>query len=579
MGIEKIILLILMVLPYGFIGFELGNLIAVTVGIIYMFFKCEIVGDKKFILLTIIYFILGIVSTLLSDDILNAMVGIGPYLSLGVYYIVFNNICSDDNKQKKLLEYIVYIISGLSIVFIIVQCKIFNVRLEGAIGYANSYSLILLITIYLNNSILKNKYNNYINIILVTSILFTGSRTTMIFYIIYLGFELYKKEYIYIKDSILNNIIGLSMYILIDSYIGIVILLFPFIVMAINKLYNIKFKKDILVVLIIMGVVSIIIIPNNTFQRIKGISIKNGSFQERLVLFEDGVNAIIKQPKGYGINSYEKEIVYNHTANYQYSYIHNSLLQVSFELGIIGGLILVLLFIYGGKIIYINKGFSVDFIIYIIFILHSLMDFDFSFVTLIAIFTLLISINGQRENIVLIESKILIKWGYLVILTIIISISINEGMIMLGKTTLNKGNYEETKKIINNVPVKDYKAYSILADAYKAEYDDTNKKETLIIALDYNKTALEKNNRNSNIKWNIAYCYKELGDIERYIELMKNLSVANKYNKEYYDEFYKTISSINEESMQDEILEWIKNEFNKNKDNINSKSIYMKNQI
>lgn len=578
MWMEKVIFLILMILPYGFIGFDLGNIIALTLGIIYISFKGRIVGNKNFILIAALYLFIGIMTVLIGDKQLNSIVGVSPYLSILVYYVVFNNIFTDDRKVENLIKYIVYVISGISIVFIIIQCKIFDVRLEGAIGYANSYALILLITIYLNNKIVKNN-NKYINIILVASLLFTGSRTTMICYVVYIAFELYKKDYNYIKNSILNNLIGIIFYILLEGYIGILLLILPFIIIVINQLYKIRLNKKLIVALILMGFLFVIFIPNNTFERIKNISINNGSLQERLVLFEDGINAIINKPMGYGINSYEKEIVYNHTANYQYNYVHNSILQVGFETGIIGAIMLLLIFIYGGKLIYVNNGFNIDFIIYTLFILHSFMDFDFSFVSVIALFTLLISVNDKNRQSFKIERKSIIRLGCLFISAILIFIGINEGMSTLAKTVLNKGEYEKAKKIISKVPIKDYKTYSILGDTYKIEYDITNKEEALIKSLDYNKKSLERDIRNSNIKWNIAYCYKELGDIEKYIESMKELSEANKYNKEYYDEFYNTISSLNVANKYDEVLSWIKNELEQNKNNINSKSIYMKNQI
>lgn len=578
MWIEKVIFLILMILPYGFIGFDLGNIIALTLGIIYIFFKGRIVGNKKFILIAVLYFFIGIITVLIGDKQLNSIVGVAPYLSILVYYVVFNNIFTDDRKVENLIKYIVYVISVISIIFIIIQCKIFDVRLEGAIGYANSYALILLITIYLNNKIVINN-NKFINIILVTSLLFTGSRTTMICYVVYLAFELYKKDYNYIKNSILNNLIGVILYILLEGYIGILLLILPFIIVGINQLYKIRLKKKLIVALSLACVLFVIFIPNNTFERIKNISINNGSLQERLVLFEDGINAIINKPMGYGINSYEREIVYSHTANYQYNYVHNSILQVGFETGIIGAIMLLLIFIYGGKLIYVNNGFNIDFIIYTLFILHSFMDFDFSFVSVIALFTLLISVNDKNRQSFELERKSIIRLGCLFISAILIFIGINEGMSTLVKTVLNKGEYEKAKKIISKIPIKDYKTYSILGDTYKVEYDITNKEEALIKSLDYNKKSLERDIRNSNIKWNIAYCYKELGDIEKYIESMKDLSEANKYNKEYYDEFYNTISSLNVANKYDEILSWIKNELDQNKNNINSKSIYMKNQI
>lgn len=578
MWIEKVIFLILMILPYGFIGFDLGNIIALTLGIIYIFFKGRIVGNKKFILIATLYFFIGIITVLIGDKQLNSIVGVAPYLSILVYYVVFNNIFTDDRKVENLIKYIVYVISVISIIFIIIQCKIFDVRLEGAIGYANSYALILLITIYLNNKIVINN-NKFINIILVTSLLFTGSRTTMICYVVYLAFELYKKDYNYIKNSILNNLIGVILYILLEGYIGILLLILPFIIVGINQLYKIRLKKKLIVALSLACVLFVIFIPNNTFERIKNISINNGSLQERLVLFEDGINAIINKPMGYGINSYEREIVYSHTANYQYNYVHNSILQVGFETGIIGAIMLLLIFIYGGKLIYVNNGFNIDFIIYTLFILHSFMDFDFSFVSVIALFTLLISVNDKNRQSFELERKSIIRLGCLFISAILIFIGINEGMSTLVKTVLNKGEYEKAKKIISKIPIKDYKTYSILGDTYKVEYDITNKEEALIKSLDYNKKSLERDIRNSNIKWNIAYCYKELGDIEKYIESMKDLSEANKYNKEYYDEFYNTISSLNVANKYDEILSWIKNELDQNKNNINSKSIYMKNQI
>lgn len=111
------------------------------------------------------------------------------------------------------------------------------------------------------------------------------------------------------------------------------------------------------------------------------------------------------------------------------------------------------------------------------------MDFDFTFVTLVALWVLLISMNSEKEIIIDLRSNTKFektkKFGSYICIAGIIILTLIEGNIMISKICLNNGNYTLARKILLINPTNDWRVDSYLADTYKQQYDETSDKQYL----------------------------------------------------------------------------------------------------
>ncbi len=83
------------------------------------------------------------------------------------------------------------------------------------------------------------------------------------------------------------------------------------------------------------------------------------------------------------------------TLKYTSTEAHNSILQIFVESGIIGGMAVCILI----GIVLIKNKYSVIKLVFIMFILHGLTDLNFSFLTCLIVFTMLIAIMENEKNI------------------------------------------------------------------------------------------------------------------------------------------------------------------------------------
>lgn len=575
-----VFLLLVIVFPYNSTGFNFGNLIIIFISLLYLLFVKKIKVNKNICLLSAIFFLIGVLSIFISNNSINSISGLSTYLSPLVFYFIWQNILKDEIKERnKIIAQIGYIITISASMYILLQCGIKNLRVYGNISYANTYALILLIGMYINNINKYSKYRNICEIVLLIGIFSTGSRTTLIYLAIYMIFRYFTNKDFNIKDSILNICFSIISFILIDGYLTLAVLILPIVFIIGKTLYSKKVDKKLIILPIVISGLFLLLSQNYIVDRLSNINLKQGTLQERFIIFEDTANLIIDKPLGYGINTFENKILTNQSAYYGVKYPHNSILQIGFEVGILGIICFILLFISCLVYMIKNNKFKEGELIFIISFLHSLLDFDFSFVLMIALWMLIFVINEDKNkrNIDL-ELNKLVK-GINVIFIVLISTMVYQEIVIWSGTIANKkGNFELASNISEFALFREERIDNVIIDSQVGIYNLNNKKEELIKILD----TLNYDRDNIILKWKLAYVYSELEDKEKSIEVFDDILESQPYYFEAYKEYYNVLKKYYDESndtLYSDKIEEVKNKFYQSLSTLNPKSQYIKNQL
>ncbi|WP_289130771.1 O-antigen ligase [uncultured Clostridium sp.] len=578
--LNLIFLILLLVFPYNVTGFNFGNLIIMFLGIIFLFISKKIMGNRYLILIMIAYALSGIISIFFIDSSINSISGLSTYFAPFIFYLIWNNILNrEDNEGETILKYIVYILGISSLVFILIQCGIKNLRVYGNVSYANTYALILLTGIYLNTIVNDRKYKNIIEVIFFIGIFATGSRTTIACLIVYITLRSFINKSINIKETILNISLSVISFILIDNYIEIVIFTLPILFIVGKWIYNKKISKFIVLIPIILSVLMLIITPNYIINRLSNISLKQGTLQERFIIFEDTIKCIVDKPMGYGINTYENTILSNQSAFYGIKYSHNSILQVGFESGVLSSIALILLFIVSLMVIFKGNKFKDGAIVFCIVFLHSLLDFDFSFVLVIALWMLVIVINEQKNNNnINISLNKYYKFVHVIFIIIILPIVFQE-VVVWTSTIYNKNDKYSLSKDISRLSIfKDYRIDELYIDSCLGMYYLNKDKVDLEKAIEL----INENDESIKVIWNSIYIYELLDKKKEVIEGYDKLLALQPYYFEVYKNYYITLKKYYVESNENyynEKIEELENVFYSNLKSLNSNAKYIYNQL
>lgn len=591
------------IIPTSIIGDNLSYIISSFIGIIYFFINIEKIKENKYFYICLLMFITTLITQLFISPYIESLAGSFLYLNMPIYYLVYKSIFSkqDENEVFKNIIIAILIVGIISLIY---QGLYLDVRLYGNLGYANSYALLLLSGLYLNKIRDKDNISNVTDIILLILILYTGSRTTLILLLIYIGYDIYrsfktnKKENI--NTLIKNLIISFILYILLEKLRLIAIFILPVLYILYKVIKDIRINNKIYYCLGIIGLSILLLSNTNTVNRIKNISLKTGTFQERLVYYEDSIKTIIENPLGNGINTFQYKSYNDASAFYDVKYIHNSFLQVLYDNGMINFILFMLIIIIGIISIIKSKVKYKNYLAlaYISILGHSLLDFDLSFTTLIILIVFLIVLSEENTNNkkdkILIKTKenqkIIIKLEkilYSLILIFILYLGIVEGGLILGKLFLNR-NDNLASSILKNVNKisfnKDYRGYFYRADALRNIYNEesSGNKEYLEEAIDELKISREINSYDPRVLWNISYLYEKIGDSQNALKYGQEvLEVERFYPGAYikqYDYLMKLYGETEDKKYENQIKE-LEDLYYKNYKEINKKAIYMNNQL
>lgn len=577
MNFNIIIGILPFIIPYTYLGENLSSLLLSIIGLVYLFFnnnKEDI--NKKFMISLMLLNIVAIVSLIFNNFSYDSFSGYTIYLNMIIYYIIYSKI---NKESTNVLRDIVYIVAGLCVIFIIIQGLYNNIRIYGNIGYANSYALLLFVAYFFNILREKDKFVDIIEIVLVIGILYTGSRTTLILLLGSYIFRLIQKDE---KFNLQNPIFAFIIYYVCSLLNLKALLVVPIIIYVYWQIKNIKINKFIIIALAIMSVGIFTLGSSNTTDRLKNISLKNASLQERFVYYEDSLKSIKNKPMGEGINTFKYKSYKDSSAFYDVKYIHNSIIQIAYDIGVIGSIIFIIILIFSVTLLIRNRGNKLVILLFLFIIIHSLLDFDMAYGTFGIILVMLVSLYGEGGKDTIKFSKFL----SIPIITVLAFVSLYEGTLYLGNAMLvnnkNKGS-DTCLNIADKISFGvDYRSLFLHSSVYKNFYDENNDNKNLDKSLDYLMESYNINNENPLIIWNIVYINQKLDNEDEVIKYMDDLINLEKYNPEVYNLFYDYFNDKYKNTNNNDykkICDEINNKKEEAKSTRNNKAIYLKNQI
>lgn len=596
---ETIIGILPFIIPSSILKENLGSLILFLVGSVFIVKNKNKIKESKYFFILVIMWISILISQVIVSPYIESISGSFLYLNMAIYYLIYGCILKGENKDE-ILKYILLLMSAVSIFYIAYHGLYQGIRIFGNIGYANSYAVLHLTGLYLNRIRAKDKFTDIIEIILYMALLFTGSRTTIILSVVYIIYKLYidkRNNNIKLVYSLEPIALATVLYIILDRLRLIGIFILPLILIFYILIKNLKFKDKIYYILGIVAIIGLLLSNSNTINRIKNISLNNGSLQERFVYYEDSINSIINHPIGNGINMFQYKLYKDATVFYDVKYIHNSLLQVAYDAGIINLLIFISVILIGLiKLFGSRNNYKIYLILaYLTILIHSLLDFDLSFSTFPIILIMLVVLGdieelkgskkkvGTRDN----EKQVFSLSKYFYIATSVASLYfiIFEGSIVIGNYLIdaNSNLAEKIFSFSNTISFKrDYRGYFNKAQVNKILYDKSNDEKYMLDALELLETSKEINPYDPMITWNLSYIYEVLGEEEKALNYGQEVLEIERFYPGAYIKQYDYLMRLYGETRDKKYEEQIKDleEFYyKSYNDLNKRAKYMNNQL
>lgn len=369
-------------------------------GILYKVIKKKkiIFPTGKNIVFIIIYLLSFLIVELYAVD--KGMNALAFFKNLSIFLFILLYLQFEDSNKSIMDRFKIIQVSACATVIyclffmLIPESNIFfGNRLQGTFYYANSYGLFLLIgtiTLFCSE---KHSWKDYVMLfILFVGILLTNSRAIIILTVIAL-----------IVTSFFNK----------------------------QKL-NQKIVLIVCFVLLFVGMYTF----TKMEKRLNTDMASSSEFLTRLLYYTDALEMIKENPFGYGYEGWYYKQAEIQTGVYDTKYVHNSLLQVLLDVGIIPTIFLVILLastFFGKKQNYFSR------IIMFLLIAHSMIDIDFEYIYFILI--LVIFIEFQCKEFRLDKS-------YYLILIMLVALGIWYCMLFISDAYFSSKDYESAIKII-----------------------------------------------------------------------------------------------------------------------------------
>lgn len=337
----------------------------------YLFYRRDIVvyDNIHFILMIFIVFMYLFVC-LFAIDKGMALIGFFKQLSILMFIIILMQFDKEErNELLLLIPFLGILMIGISMMgyFILVMKSFFiiNGRIGGFFQYPNTFALFLLIgcvVLYMHRDFYTN--SNVFLLILLIGIILTGSRA------------------IYILTAIM--------------------LIY---VMKNNPKYIKKILIFVTTLILIVALINLLKIDIKVLKRLTQFSFSSSTLLGRMLYYKDGIKVLLSRPLGLGYLGYYFLEPSIQTGVYSIRFIHNDLLQIALDIGIIP----CIMFIY----IIISSLFSQNVkkenkIILGLIIAHSLFDFDLQYIAIFLILILCIDIyDGKKTKFISIDYKII----------------------------------------------------------------------------------------------------------------------------------------------------------------------------
>ena len=311
-------------------------------------------------------------------------------------------------------------------------------------------------------------------------------------------------------------------------------------------------------------------LPTDLISQVSHLDLSQRSVQERKVFVLDGFKII----KEYGIlgiggDGYKYVVKDVQSYNYGASQLHCYVLQIMIEFGLAGLLIFGYLMILTIKnIIYIIKKQEKEkygiILAFIALFLHSLVDFDMTFLYTMIIFYTLISIINFNDTDKNNKDNKIINVIILLLISICTIFNVNELYVKLTKEEdlKNVKTYDEKTKLEKQymylVPYSDsYRMerieYLNLYLKYKKDLSETEKEEIQKELVQLLKTSIKVEKKNNNI---IYECIKIIensnGDSDKELAYSKieEMLKKHRYDASAIRSDYDQLKRLNDEKIQ-----------------------------
>ncbi len=239
-----VIIFIINLIPYCILSEGFISSTILLIGVIYIFKRKFKIFIDGYILICLLTSIMGIISLKQSMNIISSIEGIAIYLCGIIFYYIFYNL---KDKKEYVYDLFVYSFTIGVLVFTGIQGIVMNKRVDGNIGYANTYAILIIVSLYINRIRQNDKFKVLIEYILITGVLYTGSRYSLLFLGIFIVAEIILvRKYKSNSKVMINLILAIVTYTICSKLGPTAVILMPPIIYGIyyiNSNSNLKLKK------------------------------------------------------------------------------------------------------------------------------------------------------------------------------------------------------------------------------------------------------------------------------------------------------------------------------------------------
>ena len=547
---------IIFLAPYKYMNQDnVNGILILIIAAFSVFTLKKIKVNKTYLISVSILGIVAIVSLIKTSLTIDSLQGVAIYISLIILYLIFSYFKDDEEKLLKILTYTIAIGSIFYIVLqgAISKGGILEGRIDGNIGYANSYALVMIIALYFNRIRERDSLKEILDIVFVLGLLFTGSRNSLLYLAIFLIIDIF----IYRRENkkwnfifVFNMLISTAMYLLIEKLGLAIALVLPILIIMYNYLINDRYMKIINIITVIAVPISIIVViftNSNLINRLSSMSINSPEFQLRIGYLEDVIRYVSKNPFGGGINTYMYNQGSFQTGFYDVRYVHNAFGQALYDMGWIGLISFILVFIVG-LIVILNGSHKRKLyytVLYLTIYCHSLLDFNFAYMFTIVTIAFIVGVAG-KENI---DLELNTKFICIPVTVIALYISTLSIMNFSAQMLFENGYYKGTisvGNIMKNITVGDNIGAEFQFKGYVGLYSLDNDTENIEKGIEVIEDRINLKNRQIYICGDLAMAYGELNDADKasyYYE--KNLKLQ-KYNLNVYENYCNMLKKVGE---------------------------------
>ena len=269
-----------------------------------------------------------------------------------------------------------------------------------------------------------------------------------------------------------------------------------------------------------------VFISRNLIYRFKDLIYGSTSTSDRVMYYNDAVKIICKSVPnifiGTGGEGFKNIYEQIKTKEYYSTEVHNSFLQIVVETGVFGGLIISIILIYS---LFKSKNDYIK-LAYLLLIIHSFIDLNFSYMFMIAIFGILLSFLEYDKKIEL-SNKVLNTIFYIITLVCILFsfIILTKSAIAMYMSIPNY--YEKHIDLEKQIEIVKLNEKRVMLDPYEYSYrKELDKQYNIYLECLYD--SLKKQNNINTIELFNA----EITNVVNSIFVNANMMFGNsKYNK------------------------------------------------